>query len=219
MLSDIGSKTIDAWGIRNRDATGRTAGIPYPGTYVIDSRGVIVSRDFEESYQERDTAASILARLDQSIGQASPEVLGRYLKVRPAATDRVAAPGHRLTLTAEVTPGEGIHVYAPGQTGYIPVGLTLAASADYRAHAVVFPQSSTYHFAPLNEDVSVYAHPFRLSVDVTLALTPSMRQRGAAHASLTIEGTLDYQACNDTVCFRPDSVPLTWTIGLLPIER
>lgn len=32
--------------------------------------------------------------------------------------------------------------------------------------------------------------------------------------SLTIAGSLDYQACDDTVCFNPVSVPLTWTVIL-----
>jgi len=36
---------------------------------------------------------------------------------------------------------------------------------------------------------------------------------------MTISGTLSYQACNDTVCFVPQSVPLTWTIGLRALDR
>ena len=81
MLSDQRSKTMTAWGILNREATGRSAGIPYPGTYVIDTQGVIVSRNFEQAYQERDSAASILAALQQSSKPAAfgngAEVLGR----------------------------------------------------------------------------------------------------------------------------------------------
>ena len=32
--------------------------------------------------------------------------------------------------------------------------------------------------------------------------------------SLTIAGSLDYQACDDTVRFTPVSVPRTWTMSL-----
>jgi hypothetical protein len=35
---------------------------------------------------------------------------------------------------------------------------------------------------------------------------------------LTINGVLNYQACDDTVCFTPQSVPLSWTIGLKPLD-
>ena len=36
---------------------------------------------------------------------------------------------------------------------------------------------------------------------------------------MKIAGTLDYQACDDKVCFNPQSVPLRWTIGLKPLDR
>src|SRR5207344_1805097 len=86
MLSDQGSKTITAWGILNREATGRSMGVPYPGTYVLDPKGVIVSRNFEEAYQERDSAASIIAALRQPSTSSKAEgsrteVLGKYLRL------------------------------------------------------------------------------------------------------------------------------------------
>ena len=40
LLSDEGSKTIDAYGIRNQEATGRFAGIPHPTTFVVDDRAL-----------------------------------------------------------------------------------------------------------------------------------------------------------------------------------
>ena len=43
LLSDAGSQTITAWGLINRDATGRTAGIPHPGTFVIAPNGRVSS--------------------------------------------------------------------------------------------------------------------------------------------------------------------------------
>ena len=219
LLSDVGSTTIDAWGIRNREATGRSAGIPHPGTFVIDRAGTIVSRAFESSYQERETAGSILATLQASATPGTTSVAGKYLAARLSVSDRLAAPGHRVTLIADVTPGKNIHVYAPGQQGYIAIELKLDASADFKAGAVRFPPSREYYFAPLNERVQVFDQPFRILQDVTLVLTPALRQRAAAKESLTITGTLEYQACDDKVCYRPDSVPLTWTIGLTPIER
>jgi hypothetical protein len=36
---------------------------------------------------------------------------------------------------------------------------------------------------------------------------------------MTIAGTLQYQACDDKVCFTPQSVPLTWTLGLRALDR
>ena len=187
---------------------------------MIDRASTIVSRAFEAAYQERDTAASIVASLqpaDPTVGSSS--VAGQYLTARLSVSDRLAAPGHRLSLIADVTPGTDIHVYAPGQKGYIAIELKLDPSADFKGGAVRFPSSREYYFAPLNERVQVFDRPFRILQDVTLALTPSLRQRATAKESLTITGTLEYQACDDKVCYRPDSVPLKWTIGLTPIER
>jgi len=37
--------------------------------------------------------------------------------------------------------------------------------------------------------------------------------------TLTIAGTFEYQACDDKVCFSPQSVPLSWTIGVNALDR
>jgi hypothetical protein len=37
--------------------------------------------------------------------------------------------------------------------------------------------------------------------------------------SLTIKGTLSYQACDDRICFSPQSVPLAWTVSVRPVDR
>jgi hypothetical protein len=221
LLSDVGSKTIDAWGLRNREATGRAVGVPYPGTFLIDRGGKILSRAFEDAYQERATAASILAALQASSSppDGAAEVVGKFLKARLSVSDRVAAPGHRVTLFADVTPGRNIHVYAPGQQGYIPIQAKLDQSTDFKAGAARFPASREYFFAPLKERVQVFDRPFRIAQDVTLALTPALRQRASSKETLAVTATLEYQACDDKVCFRPDSIPLKWTIGLTPIDR
>ena len=51
---------------------------------------------------------------------------------------------------------------------------------------------------------------------------PERVQAAAAlkdRSELSIAGTLTYQACDDTLCFTPQSVPLTWTIGLRALDR
>ena len=36
--------------------------------------------------------------------------------------------------------------------------------------------------------------------------------------TLTLRGTLDYQACDDSICYNPVSVPLSWTVTLTPLD-
>jgi hypothetical protein len=116
-----------------------------------------------------------------------------------------------------VIPGPKIHVYAPGQTGYISIALTMSSSPDWRATPAMFPMAKQF-VDPVGERVLVYDQPFRLRQDVTLALTPSLRQRAAAKESLVIAGALEYQACDDKVCYRPETIPVQWTVMLTPIE-
>jgi len=217
LLSDAGSKTITAWGILNKEATGRTAGIPHPGTFIIDRAGTIVSRTFEQPYQERRSATSILAQVSASSPGRTTTVRGAQVTLAVKASDAVAALGHRITLSVQVTPNGKNHVYAPGQKGYIPVAMTLTPDAAFKPYPATYPASAPYVFVPLNETVQVYSKPFTIRQDVTLALTPEMRARAAKGEVLTIRGSLEYQACDDKVCHRPETLPLEWKVTLSPL--
>ena len=63
LISDAGSAIITRFGILNEQQKPGTAsyGIPHPGTFIVDRRGVVTARFFEDAYQERYTAAAILA--------------------------------------------------------------------------------------------------------------------------------------------------------------
>ena len=167
----------------------------------------------------------IVTAIDHRVDQQKPasgstsELSTRYLKVRLGPVDKTAAPGERVTLSLDVTPGPKMHVYAPGQAGYITIAVELDASKDFKTAAPRFPASQPFFFAPTNETVKVYNKPFQIAQDVTLAATPALRKRAAAKETITIGGTLKYQACDDLVCYRPDSVPVSWTIGLAPGAR
>ena len=60
LLSDPASATIDAYGVRNKEGTGRFSGIPHPTTFVIDEKGVIRAKLFHEGYKERHTADDLI---------------------------------------------------------------------------------------------------------------------------------------------------------------
>lgn len=60
LLSDSGSKTIEDFHIRNPAAKGKIEGVPYPGTYIIDSKGVIRAKLFLDGYRDRHTTDALL---------------------------------------------------------------------------------------------------------------------------------------------------------------
>ena len=63
LLSDPGSKTIDAYGIRNKEAPERWSGIPHPGTFIVDTNGVIRAKLFLEGYKERHAPEALVQAL------------------------------------------------------------------------------------------------------------------------------------------------------------
>lgn len=237
LLSDTGSSVIRKYNLLNAAATGKTAGIPHPGTFVLDTRGAVVSRSFEESYQNRQTVGSILADLPPEGGSHASVKGGgshtgttkdtAHLTVTTSASDEAAAPGHKVSLLVDVSPKPKMHVYAPGQEGYLAITLTLDADPAFTAGKATYPAGEKLFMQILNETQLVYAKPFRIVQDVTLALTREMRQRAAlrlssgqaaAGASLTIKGTLRYQACDDKICYLPANVPVEWALRLTPIQ-
>ena len=64
LLADPESKVIRSYGILNETVAKESPsfGIPYPGTYVLNDRGVVIAKYFEDDYRVRDTAESILLR-------------------------------------------------------------------------------------------------------------------------------------------------------------
>jgi hypothetical protein len=99
------------------------------------------------------------------------------------------------------------------------VRLTIDPQPWLRVHETVYPRPEIYHFKPLDERVEVYARPFQLRRDVTLRATPDVQKLLGAMGSVTITGALEYQACDDKVCFNPARVPISLTLNVKALDR
>jgi len=221
LVSDRDSAIIRAYGILNESEQpgARGYGIPHPGTFIVDRKGVVVSRFFEDAYQERYTTATILSSLGAGAPAVSLTATTAHLAMTVALGDAVAAPGERLSMIANITPGRGMHLYAPGKHDYQVVRLTIDPQPWLRVHEVTYPASEIYHFKPLDERVEVYMKPFALRRDVTLLATPQAQKELTTMGSVTISGALEYQACDDRVCFNPTRVPISFTVQVNALDR
>ena len=132
-----------------------------------------------------------------------------HLSFTASLSPDAVTPGKRLSLVVDVTPKQRMHVYAPG-TKYRAVTVTLNRHPSLRPSKLVYPKPSIYIFKPLQEQVLVYSSPFKLTMDVAVGTVP------AKMSQLKITGTLSYQACDDRVCYLPESIPLEWN---LPVRR
>ena len=241
LLSDVGSATIKRYGILNTvieealgpngkdpavladlqryvtvtQASERFRGIPFPGTFMLDRQGRVTARFFEDYYWERNTVSNIMlrvgaARTPVDAIQASTE----HLDLKAYPSDPSASLGTRFSLAVDVRPKRGMHVYAPGATGYRVITLNIKPQPHVRTMPVRYPASETYYFKPLNERVPVYQKPFTLVMDVVPDATAEARKALAGKNELVIDGTLEYQACDDRICYNPVSLPLSWKVAL-----
>ncbi|HIM51311.1 MAG TPA: redoxin domain-containing protein [Acidobacteria bacterium] len=248
LLSDDDSSVITAFGILNtvaaegvgpnRDdpnvvadvakyvslfgANPMIVGTPHPGTFILDGTGRVTSRFFEEFYRERNTTANVMLKLGAGLSPiAAIEGTTAHLTLTAYPSDPSVTVGTRFSIAIEIVPNPNIHVYAPGaeQMGYRVIGLTMAPVSHVRFEPVEFPASELYHFEPLDERVPVYQQPFMLLQEVVVSGAAEVEEALAELDALTLTGTLDYQACNDELCFDPVSVPLSFTLDLDALDR
>jgi len=244
-LSDAGSATITAYGILNpavewafgpdKDdpavaaevrkyvsgvgANKDMAGMAFPGTFMLDRNGRVTSRFFEDFYVDRTTASSVMARLGAGTTPvAATKISTGQLDITTFPSDTAVAPGNQFSLIVDVSPHPGIHVYAPGASDYRVITVSIA-QPFVQVRPIRYPSSEIYFFKPLNERVPVFRKPFRLIQDVLLEGTPQAQAALQGKESITLTGSVEYQACDDTQCFNPATVPVTWTLTLRTLVR
>jgi peroxiredoxin len=221
LLSDEESRTIRAYGIFNTTVAEETNsyGIPFPGTFLVDRNGRVTSRFFEDAYQERNTVSTIMVALGVGTAPAAARrITTDHLEVTAYLSDDVIAPGSLFSLVMDVQPKPGMHVYAPGAASYRVIEFKMSASPLLLVRPLQYPASEIYHFVPLNERVPVFQKPFRLVQ--TMAISTAQDQRTAVRAleTLTISGMLEYQACDDRICYTPQSIPVSYEVKVRQLD-
>ena len=122
----------------------------------------------------------------------------------PAAVSGKA--GEKLVLFVDVTPKPGMHVYAPGNADYIPITVKLNPVPEIKTGKLAYPKSEVVTLA--DEKVSVFQKPFRLTQDVTLD------KSAKSGSTVAVAGTVNFQACDDRVCYPPENAPVSWTVSV-----
>lgn len=135
-----------------------------------------------------------------------PRTAPSRLSVATSASADAAKIGGRLSLFVDIAPNPGIHVYAPGAKNYQAIALEIEPAPGVTVGRAVYPKAETMFFEPLNERVPVFQQPFRIAQPVTVSRAPKNGK------TITVNGTLAYQACDDKVCYPPASVPVSWTL-------
>ncbi len=192
-------------------------GTPYPGTFMVNRNGEVTSRFFEEFYRERNTTTNVMLQLGVGLSPiAAVEGSTAHLDFTAYPSNSTVTVGTRFSLALEVEPGPNMHVYAPGaeEKGYRVIGFELDPTPLARIEPVDYPESEIYYFEPLDEYVPVYQEKFTLLQEVVMNGDADAERMMGEMDALTLTGTLQYQACDDAICFLPQSVPVSFTLDL-----
>ena len=211
------AKYVSAFG-----ANPMIVGTPYPGTFMIDGDGKVTSRFFEEFYRERNTTTNVMLKLGMGLSPiAAVEGETAHLKFTAYPSNTSVTVGTRFSLALDVTPGPKMHVYAPGaeEKGYRVIGFNLDQPEIARIEPVSYPESEIYYFEPLDEHVPVYQEKFTILQEVVMNGDARAEEVMSTMDALTLTGTLDYQACDDAICFLPQSIPVSFTVDLEMPDR
>jgi hypothetical protein len=221
MLGDRQSKMIRAFDLFNDnfEPTHPFYGVAFPGTYIVDGNGIVLSKYFEDDHRERNTAANMVVRTFGDAGIPRTEVETPHLRLRYFASDETVYPGSIALLTVEVELKPGMHVYAPGVKGYKPIAWTSTPSAGWLARPVNYPPSHMLHIPVIDETVPVYENRFQMTRDLLVGLpeeTHGIVQYGSA---FHVADVFQYQACDSKICYAPQKINLDWTFTLADHDR
>lgn len=221
LLSDPESQIIDKFGIRNEAATsGFAKGIPHPGLFIVDPKGVVQAKHFEDDYRERLTISSLLTGRFGERAQAGLTTVERErITVTTAASAAAVRGGQKLRLTLDAKLGQGLHAYAPGAPAdFIPVRWTIAESTGWKAGAPQWPAAEKAPLFGSTEKIPSYHGAIAVSREITLG-TQQALEKLAAQGEFTLNGDFLYQACNDKLCYPPERVPVSWKFTLESHDR
>jgi hypothetical protein len=222
LLSDWNSKVIGRFKILNDTipVDQPAYGVPFPGTFLVNQTGIVISKFFEEDYRDRYSIGAILTRfLNSPLNTRQTHLKLDHLAFDYYASSDAAYSGNRITLVGEIQLPQGIHLYAPGTHRYRAVKWELKPSLGFQSFPILYPEPAVLYLPAIQETVPVFEKNIRLTQDIII--TPNQRALPMALNSsgeLTIDGTFHYQACDAKTCFLPGTVPLRWTLKILELD-
>ena len=221
LLADPESKIIASYGVLNPEATGMMKGMALPGYFYIDANGIIRERFFEAKYTDRFTANSVMSKLFPELAEeVKQNVEAPHLSLELSQSDRAVVPGSRFSLAVQVDLPKDVHVYAPGVKGYKPIQLELQSSPEVALTPPTFPASRVLYLEAIKEQVPVFEGKFRVTTEAKISANPDfIKSLGPTGKTMTIAGQFNYQACDKTTCYLPTSIPVSWQLQVLPLDR
>jgi len=135
-----------------------------------------------------------------------PSSTFQHVSVSAGPSAITVIPGGSVSLWVDVSPKPNIHVYAPGAKDFQAVALVVSPERGVTVGKISYPAGTPTAFPGIDARVPVYQKTFRITVPLTIART------SATGRTLNVAGAVNYQACDDRVCFPPASAAVNWTV-------
>ena len=228
LLSDVDSAVIRQYGILNTEVSKDDLflyGIPFPGVYVCDEDGVVVSKFFHDSYKKRESPEALIdAALGRiQIDEDAPSASGGEEDIRITTAIRGGNGSIRQGiirhLVVRFNLAEGLHIYGePVPQGLVATCVSVNGPEGLQTLDTEYPPTETLHLAALGVDLEVWSGEVDIVVPFypTGELVSECRPLDADNATLDIE--VRYQACNDQECLLPRTERFTLELPLDVID-
>lgn len=121
-------------------------------------------------------------------------------------------PGAALRIAARLQIPEGWHINAhrPLDEFLIPTVLTIEPAEGFSIQRTVYPEAKLAAFSFSEEELAVYEHEAMVGVLLEVGAD-------VAPGDYTLRGSLRYQACNDTVCAPPRTIPVNLPVRVVAV--
>lgn len=125
------------------------------------------------------------------------------------ATDAVAG-GSELRTALQITLPEGLHTNSnkPRDESLIPIRLTVQSVPGVTVNEIVFPTPTDLVQKGADQPLSVFEREFSIAVSMTV-------DKSVPPGEVTIPARLRYQACDESVCYIPQTVQTGWTVKVV----
>jgi len=217
MLSDPDSEVIRSFGILNTlipPDDHPWYGLPFPGSYVIDADGVIVAKFFEHNFAVRSGPEQLLAAaLGQEFEVPAPS--GEAPAGQVSADVRIDGDRLPMGVTRQIVAAfrvpPGKHRYSePVPDGLVAAAIELDDNEGILSYEPVTPPTAPLTLSGSGETLQVYEGDVVLRLPVTQ--NARHMQKDDQGRFVTISGRVRWQACDDTECFLPESMPFSFRV-------
>ena len=216
LLSDPESQALQKLGLVNPEGQGMSQGVAFPGVIYLDQDGKVRESFFEDSYRDRPTPGTLLARLFPELKSERGMEPGQDFSLGQTGREGVVGSQWELEVTFDLP--EGSHLYAPGSVNYQALSLEMEAHPWFEFSPPRYPASETQYLQAVDEEVPVFSKRVTLRLPVKVKASDETMALQSPQAT-TLRGKLKYQICTESTCYMPSEKPVEWQVRVKPLDR